>query len=257
MDLTPQAIQASLSKDWKLAIRLNQQLLKINSADIDALNRLAKALLYSGFKTKSEAVYKKALKIDKYNPIALRGLETLKTYKVERKKDHLTAVDYSSAFLEEPGTTRTVNLIRLGDARVLSRLQPGDEVRLQAREHCISVLNADNEYLGRLPDDLASRLRPLIKSGNVYQAWSKALDIQRNNLANSTVKIFIRELSRSQKYKQIPSFPSTEKLSYAAFTPPELVHVDRPRTTTPEEEDADDYTPEENTETESPSSDDE
>jgi hypothetical protein len=244
MDLNQQAIQASLTRDWKLAIKLNQQILRLNPQDLDALNRLAKALLYSGLKTKAEATYKKVLRIDKYDSIALKGLENLKTYKVDRKKENQPTIDYASAFLEEPGTTKSVNLIRLGDANILVHLQPGDEVKLQAREHCISILNSGNEYLGRLPDDLTCRLRPLIKSGNLYQAWVKSLDIQRNNLANSTIKIFIREVSRSRKFSHTPSFPSTEKLTYAAFTPPELVHTDRPRTSTPEEEDADDYTQE-------------
>lgn len=253
MDLTQQAISASLSKDWKLAIKLNLSLIKENPQDVDALNRLAKAYLYSGFKAKAQTAYNKVLKIDKFNPIALKGLENIKTYKVERRKDNLATVDYSSAFLEEPGTTKNLNLIRLGDAKILTRLQPGDEVTLQAREHCVSVVNSDNEYLGRLPDDISSRLRPLIKSGNKYQAWIRNLDIQRNDLTNSTVKIFIREVSRSKKYSQVLSFPSTEKLSYAAFTPPEFVHTDRPRTNTTEDEDSEEYTPEEVLESDSES----
>jgi hypothetical protein len=246
MDLTPQAIQASLAKNRKLAIKLNLQILRVTPTDVDALNRLGKAFLSSGFKTKAETTYKKVLRIDKFNPIAQKGLETIKTFKVEHKKAKPAAVDFSAAFLEEPGTTKTVSLIRLGDSKILSHLQPGDEIQLQAREHCVSIANSNQEYLGRLPDDLASRLRPLIKSGNTYQAWVKSL--AKNNL-----KIFIRELSRSAKHRLIPSFPSTEKLSYAAFTPPELVHSDRPRTSTPEEEDADDYVPEETLEADSES----
>lgn len=253
MDQNHQAIQASLAKNWKLAIKLNLQILKANPQDTDALNRMAKALLYSGFKTKADATYKKVLRIDKFNPIAIKGLENLKTYKVEHKKDQVISSDFSSAFLEEPGTTKHLNLIRLGDLKILSRLQPGDEVKLQAREHCISVVNSQNEYLGRLPDDISSRLRPLIKSGNTYQTWVKSLEIIAGNLDKSNVKIFIRELTRSAKFKYIPSFPSTEKLSYAAFTPPELVHTDKPRTSTPEEEDTDDYVSEEAADPESES----
>ena len=33
-----------------------------------------------------------------------------------------------------------------------------------------------------------------------------------------------------------PSFPLTEKLTYAAFTPPELVHEEKPEITSGEEE---------------------
>ena len=33
---------------------------------------------------------------------------------------------------------------------------------------------------------------------------------------------------------QVPSFPLTEKLTYAAFTPPELVHEEKPDVSTTE-----------------------
>ena len=253
MDLIQQAIHASLSKDWKQAIKLNLQILKTTPDDIDALNRLAKAYLSSGHKTKAQTIYKKSLKIDRFNPIATKGLENLKTYRVERKINHASVVNISSAFLEEPGTTKTVSLIRLSDTKTLSRLQPGDEVRLQAHEHCVSIVNLLSEYLGRLPDDLASRLRPFIKSGNTYQAWVKSLDVVGDNPSKNNLKIFIREINRSPKFRNTPSFPNTEKLSYAAFTPPELVHFDRPRTLSPEEEDSDDFANEEAGDTENDS----
>jgi hypothetical protein len=236
MELINLAIQASLSKNWKEAIKLNLQILKVSPGDTDALNRLAKAYLNYGFKTKSETMYKRVLKIDKYNPIALKGLENLKTYKVERKTNTDPVSDFSKAFLEEPGTTKTVSLIRLSDAKILSHTQPGDAVSLVAHEHCVTITNSRSENLGRLPDDLASRLGPFMKSGNKYQAWIKSVNYQDKNQTKHTLKVFIKEVYRSNKYKNIPSFPSTEKLTYAAFTPPELIHSDRPLTTTPEED---------------------
>jgi hypothetical protein len=237
MDLINLAIQASLNRNWKEAVKLNTQILKSNPQDIDALNRLAKAMLQTGFKTKSEQTYKKVLKIDKYNPIATKGLETIKSFKVERKSGSTPAPDFTAAFLEEPGTTKTVSLIRLGDTKVLSHLQPGDEVQLVAREHCVSIVTQNQDYIGRLPDDLASRLRPFLKAGNTYQSWIKSVDLHSKSQDKQNLKIFIKELFRSTKYRNIPSFPSTEKLSYAAFTPPELIHGDdKPDITTPEED---------------------
>jgi tetratricopeptide (TPR) repeat protein len=237
MDLINLAIQASLNRNWKEAIKLNTQLLKGNPQDADALNRLAKALLQTGFKTKAEQTYKKVLKLDKYNPIATKGLEIIKSFRVERKSASVPAPDFTAAFLEEPGTTKTVSLIRLGDTKILNHLQPGDEVHLVAREHCVSIVTRNQDYIGRLPDDLASRLRPFLKAGNTYQAWLKSVDLHNKSQDKQNLKIFIKELSRSAKYRSIPSFPSTEKLSYAAFTPPELIHgADKPDISTPEED---------------------
>lgn len=237
MDQTNLAIQASLNRRWDEAIKLNTQILRSNPSDLDALNRLAKAQLQSGLKTKAELTYKKVLKLDKYNPIATKGLDTVKNFRVEKSSgSSAPPPDFSSAFLEEPGTTKSVSLIRLGDVKILVHLQPGDSVKLAAREHCVSVINADQEYLGRLPDDLASRLGLFIKAGNTYQAWVKSVAVHDKSQEKHYLKIFIKELTRAAKFKNIPSFPSTEKLSYAAFTPPELIYFEKPNISTTEED---------------------
>lgn len=237
MDLTNKAIEAALKRDWKEAVKLNLQILKSHPQDVDALNRLGKAYLQSGLKTKAELTYKKALKVDKFNPIAQKALDSIKTFKV----DHIhnspsTPLDFTSAFLEEPGTTKTISITRLGDIKVLSHLQPGDEVYLAAREHCVMVVNRQNEHIGRLPDDLASRMGIFLKAGNTYQVWIKSTEIHGGPSKQPGVKIFIRELTRANKFRHTPSFPATEKLSYAAFTPPELIHTEKPDISTPEED---------------------
>lgn len=233
-DLPSLAIKASLNHSWKEAIKLNLSILKKNSQDVDALNRLAKAYLQSGLKTKAETTYKKVLRLDKYNPIAKKSLDMIKSYRVIRKLSPTpSSIDFSSAFLEEPGSTKTVSLIRLGETQLLSHLQPGDEIKLIAHEHCVSAVTLGQDYLGRLPDDLASRLRLFIKAGNTYQAWIKSIDqVSKPPIA----KIFVRELTRSRKFRHTPSFPATEKLTYAAFTPPELIHSEKPDISTPEED---------------------
>jgi hypothetical protein len=64
-------------------------------------------------------------------------------------------------------------------------------------------------------------MRTLLAGGNKYSAWIRTIDAK-------SVKIFIRETFRSPKFQNTPSFPLTEKLTYAAFTPPELVHEEKP-----------------------------
>ena len=54
------------------------------------------------------------------------------------------------------------------------------------------------------------------KIGNKYQTLIKSIQPDE-------VKVFIREAERSPKLKDIATF-STEKVDYASFTPPELVH---------------------------------
>lgn len=223
------AIQAALSRNWKEAIRLNLLILKKDSKDIDALNRLGRAYFETAQKTKSELTYKKVLRIDKFNHIAAKSLELLKTSRVSRvsKENMLDAPAPTAEFLEEPGITKTVSLTRLGDPKIIAGIHPGDPVLMVARDHCVAIISITNQYLGRLPDDLASRLMPLMRSGNKFHTWVRSLD---------GLKVFIKEVSRSQQNHDSPSFPPTEKLTYAAFTPPELIHTEKPDVSGTEEQ---------------------
>ena len=120
-------------------------------------------------------------------------------------------------FLEEPGKTKIVSLLHLGDSnKVLANLDSGDEVVLKLGSHRISVCTLNRKYIGRLPDDLSVSLIKLIKRGNEYQVFVKSSKPQE-------IKVFIRETKRAKDLESIPSF-SSEKINYISFTPPELVH---------------------------------
>jgi tetratricopeptide (TPR) repeat protein len=233
MDLPRQAIEAALTRNWTLAVKSNQQILKDHSRDIDALNRLARAYFELGFKTKSQQMYQKVIRLDKFNSIAIKNLELLKSATISRRPHQILPPTSPPNFLEEPGKTKTIILTRLGSPKIVTRMRAGDPVTILAHEHCISICSPSSEYLGRLPDDLASRLRSFIKGGNIYHAWIKSVNSQNGK---HTLKVFIREISKAVKFKNTPSFSSTEKLTYAAFTPPELIHEEKPTTLTTEED---------------------
>lgn len=218
--MDPQAaISAAISGNWKDAIRINTYLLKQNPRDIDSLNRLGRAYLETGLKTKSRLVYEKVLRLDKFNTIAAKNIDLIKSSRLTRGDGLHTSPP--PAFLEEPGITKTVSLIRLGDPKTVSAMHPGAEVTIACHGHAVNVMSSGNAYLGRLPDDLSSRMRSFLASGNKYAAWIRSVD-------HNSLKIFVKELTRSAKYKNTPSFPVTEKLTYSAFTPPELVHQEKP-----------------------------
>lgn len=225
-DLAQAAIAAALSGNWKEAIKLNSQLLKDNSQDTDALSRLARAYAETGNIAKAKALSQKVLKIDPCNPIATKCLAKWKDLKRIHYENH---IPYSAeAFLEEPGKTKLVTLLFPGDPKLLVKLDAGDEVKLTPHAHRVSILTLDGKYIGRLPDDLACRLRRLIKAGNQYKALVKSVNPKE-------IKVFIRELSRACGYEDTASFP-TEKIEYIAFIPPELVHKDEEMSTPTEEE---------------------
>lgn len=213
-NLAQKAISVALEGNWEKAIEINKAILKENSDDTDALNRLARAFAELGDMAIARKTAQKVLKIDPFNPIASKAL--LRWKGLRRGDTHKSQPSKPEVFLEEPGRTKIVSLIHLGSSGVVAKLDSADEVNLNTNSHRISITTPDGKYIGRLPDNLSARLKKLTRLGNEYRAFIKAVD-------KGDVKIFIREVKRSEKLKDIASF-SSEKIDYVSFTPPELVH---------------------------------
>jgi len=211
--LAQKAVEAALKGNWKEATRLNSLLLKENPKDIDALNRLARAYSELGNPRKAKGFAEKVLKLDPFNSIATKALVRLKGLKGGQAV--ASGPVSPEAFLEEPGKTKTVPLINLGDPKLLAKLDSADEVRLTPHSHRVSVITAEGKHVGRLPDDISARLRNLISKGNVYQVLIKSIE-------PNEVKVFIRELSRGKLAGDIPSFPA-EKIDYITYSSPDII----------------------------------
>jgi len=219
------AINMALSGNWSEALKVNLQIISDDPEDVDATNRLARAYWELGKIPEAREATKRVLEIDPVNPIALKCIEKWKS--ADKPGVHSIGPASAETFLEEPGKTRLVTLLNLGDAKIFANLDPGEEVRLFSHTHKVSINTLDGKYIGRIPDDLAARLRSLIKGGNKYQVLLKSVDPKE-------IKVFIRELEKGPKAPDIPSFP-TEKIDYVSFTPPELIHKHPPETPNLEE----------------------
>ena len=223
--LAQRAIEAALAHNWDEAIKINLQILKANKNDIDALNRLSRAYIEGGQINKAKEVAKRATKTDPINPIAQKTLRKLQTLKATDIHNQTAVVPES--FLEEPGKTKLISLIHPGDDKILAGLSAGHQVTLLPHPHRVSIMTSDGKYVGRLPDDLAARLRRLMKSGFKYQTLVKSVE-------GRNVKVFVREIQRGNNEKGLASF-SPEKIDYVSFTPPELVHKETPEVPMTEE----------------------
>lgn len=220
ISLAQKAINLALQGDWTGAIVVNQELLKINSSDVDALNRLARAYAESGKISLAKSTSLKALELDPVNPIALKCLEKWKMVKGNSKNNNTNHTEplVHENFIEESGKTKLVMLLHPGDSTVLAGCDSGDEVKLDTHPHSVSVTTLTGKYIGKLPDDIAARLRNLIKNGNKYQAILKSINTKE-------IVLFVKEIERGPNVTIETSFP-TEKIEYVSFTPPELVHKD-------------------------------
>ncbi len=201
--LTSQAIQAALSAQWNEALRLNEQILLAEPNNTDALNRLARTYFELGDLKKSKKYYEESLKQDPYNQIAFKFLKRIEVYQKkggDRQTPSHTQIQIdSSSFIEEPGKTKQVNLIKVAEPQRLFLLSAGETVKLVAKSRSISVVDQNDRYLGALPDDISHRLLKLIKGGNKYQTFIKG--VKANGLA-----ILIRETYRASRFRNQPSF---------------------------------------------------
>lgn len=219
MELSPaqKAISLALNGDWDEAVKINLEILSGSPDDIDSLNRLARCYSELGNVSKAKETAQKVIALDPLNTIAQKCLEKWADSKNGDK--HKVNVTSPESFLEDPGKTKIAPLMHLGDRSVFAGVDSGDEVLLLPHAHRVSVTTLDGKYLGRLHDDLAARLRNMVKAGRKYQVLIKSIDPKKE------VTVFIREVSAGDSSAG-PSFP-TEKIEYVAFTSPELVHKDK------------------------------
>ncbi len=192
-----QAIAATLSGDWDSAITLNKSLLEDNPKDVEALNRMALAYMITGKSKSAKETYQKVLEIDPLNSIAIKNLGKIKTDSSDKESDGFT-FQVNNIFLEETGKTKVVDLINVAQSEILLGLRTGQSVDLSVKRLKIFISHGKT-YIGVLPDDIGKRLIKLIKGGNKYEVFVKSS-------ANQSVTIFIRELKRSSKFKDQPSF---------------------------------------------------
>ncbi len=203
MDLAALAIQKALLNQWQSAIEINKQILVDSPQCTEALNRLAQAYFQIGKLNKATKIYQTVLKIDKYNPIAKRKLEKIKIIRGNGDcLDHNDIYD-NPDFIEEPGKTKVVALVRLGDRPTLATLKSCQKLKLIIRSKNICFYS-NNQYVGRLPDDIARRLIWLVSRNNQYEAYCKAVE-------KNKVTIFIKEIKQSHKNRNYLSFTVSDK----------------------------------------------
>jgi tetratricopeptide (TPR) repeat protein len=199
-----QAIQLALESKWEEAAALNRSLLSTHPADVDAWNRLGKALLELGRYRDASDAYSKALDLDPVNSIAKRNIERLATFKddeslPEGRRGEAVAKVAQDLFIEEVGKSGS-SVLRDVPTAVLAGLTAGDEVYLKPSDELISIEDAAGEVIGNLDPKLGLRLLRLIKGGNRYAAAVKSV-------SENDVELIIKEVYRD---------PSQTKLSFPA-----------------------------------------
>ncbi|MGH2428407.1 MAG: tetratricopeptide repeat protein [Candidatus Limnocylindria bacterium] len=189
--LAEAAIGHATRGDWQAAVEANRQLLEL-APDIDANNRLGKALAELGHHAEALEAYEQALERDGTNRIAQRNAERLRLL--------LAGADAAGAgdgrpekapatlFIEEMGKTGRARLVNLAARRILAPLSPGDAVQLTADGDQLAA-RVGPAVIGSVEPRIAGRLLKLMAGGNRYEAALTAV-----HDAQGEVTIIIREV---------------------------------------------------------------
>lgn len=199
---TKEAISLAMQGRWDEAVGANMGIIEIFPNDINAFNRLGKALTELGRYEEAREAYSQAIKIDARNDIARRNLRRLSLLKeVPQVPGEANNKVNPQLFIEETGKAGVVALEQLASREVLAKMSPGDPVELEPKGKGLAVKNKYGEFLGQVEPKIGTRLNKLIGGGNRYAAA----------IASSTdgeVRVIITEAFQHASQAGRPSFPA-------------------------------------------------
>lgn len=209
-NLTRNAIEAALDSRWVEALKLNRQILKLDPQNVDALNRQGRVYMEMCRYNLAKKYYSEVIKIDPYNPIALKNLKIVKSFKPNGHGEIIHTNGLLklslSLFLQEPGKTKIVNLLKVAEPQKLSKAYCGMKVNMVIKNRKITIVDVDSNYLGVLPDDICHHLLRLLRGGNKYDLFIKSIRV-------NALSVIVKEVYRSKRFKNQPSFLETSQNS--------------------------------------------
>ncbi len=241
---TDAAIASALAQDWGKAVEANRVVLRIVPNNIEALNRLAKALLELGELDEARDAVDSALQLESTNTIARRNRERLeraeaaapvsRQRKRTRQSKGITAVKEAGAtydgqatatnpqsstpnvfsahlLMSEAGKSTIATLIDATDRTAVGHLSSGEALTLRQEGNRLLVHSSRGEPVGRVHPRLAQRILSLIEAGNRYEAA-----FLRDHPAEG-VQVIIGEVYQDPSQEGRPSFPPSSASDFRGY----------------------------------------
>jgi tetratricopeptide (TPR) repeat protein len=202
-DKAKDAITLALASRWEEAVALNREIVGDFPRDVEAYNRLGKALSELGQYREAKDAFRQALEISPANGIARKNLQRLAHLKDEAAVARHGSKLTPQLFIEERGKTATASLRKLPTDGGHLRMTPGDAVELRVSGDGLTVESPEGQYLGEIEPKLGLRLGRLIQGGNRYAA--AVTSVQEQSLV-----IMIKETYQHRSQYGIVSFPSKQ-----------------------------------------------
>lgn len=206
-----QAISLAMKNRWDEAAQINREILDIFPNEVDAYNRLGKALTELGRYAEARDAYSQAVKLDPLNGIATKNLQRLGKLATEGSAAPAPTPVDPRLFIEESGKTTLTQVTDMRRNEATTKLSAGDQLQLARRGNQVVVCDKAGIDLGRIEPKLEQDLIRLLDLGNQYAVFVTAATDQ-------IVHVIIRETHRSAAMGNRPSFRPTAAQEVRAYT---------------------------------------
>jgi hypothetical protein len=206
-----QAISLAMKNRWDEAAQINREILEVFPNEVDAYNRLGKALTELGHYADARDAYAQAVKLDPLNGIATKNLQRLGKLAAEGSAAPAPSPVDPRLFIEESGKTTLTQLTDVHRSAVAAQLSAGDQLQLTRRGNQVVVTDQAGTDIGRIEPKLERDLIRLLDLGNQYSLFVTAASEQ-------LVHVIIRETHRAAAMGSRPSFRPTAAQEVRAYT---------------------------------------
>lgn len=212
------AIKLAMEAKWDEAAQVNRAILAVLPNDVDASNRLGKALTELGQYGAARAAYGRSIEIDPANSIARKNLSRLQSLgDADAGATEGQAKADPDLFIEETGKTGVTQLLQ-PDKESLRRMTAGDLVLLSQQDSQLQVTDSIGTVLGVVEPRLALRLVNFMRTGNQYAAGIAGISPDGEH-----VRVIIKETLQSAENAGKLSFPATAPDGFRPYTKDTLV----------------------------------
>ena len=219
-DMAKRAVAFAMKNRWKEAATINRSIVTEFPDDVEAHNRLGKALSELGRNREARTAFKAVLQRSPNNSIAKKNLTRLmKLADDSAPKIARRGSRSAHAFIEDSGKAGVTSLTKLAPPSVLIALTPGDQLRLQVTGKGLTVSAETGTYVGQVEPKVGSRIARLIGGGNRYEAT--VTSAEERELA-----VIIRETYKSPSQSRVVSFPSRAGADYRVSMPSAVMGYD-------------------------------
>ena len=201
-DLDREAVALAMKGEWERAAEVNRAILELFADDVEAMNRLTKALMELGNYDEARSVVDRVCQVAPHNTIARKNRARVDQMrgKPAATTRHARAAGAPQLFIGESGKNASTTLLHTPNNLSPAAVSPGDAVDLVIEHHAIGVYSEDGQFLGQVDPHIGHRLSRLIEGGNTYAAAVIGAH-------DDGIIIMIHETSRHRSLQNVASFP--------------------------------------------------